>query len=73
MKTSRIIKRVAQMHKVSEEEVREQLLFCMKIAASSPDPAVRARWEAIPRKGITPTVEEFIEYLGERAAAAIAT
>lgn len=70
MNARKIIKKVARMHKVSEEEVREQLLFAMRVAASDPNPAVRARWAAIPKKGETPTVEEFIQYLGKQVSAA---
>lgn len=62
MKAKMAIKKVAEMHHTSEREVHEEMLRFLEFAAKSSDPAVRAKWDAIPKKGKTLTVEEFIEY-----------
>lgn len=62
MNAKMVIKRVAEMNNTSEQEVRKEMLHCLEYAANNPDPVARARFAAIPKKGKTLTVEEFIEY-----------
>lgn len=69
MRAANAIRETARRNHVSEKEVREEMELCIRLGQTSPDPAVRARWDAIPRRGKTLTVEELVDYLAKKAAA----
>lgn len=62
MDARKAIKKVAEKYHKSEQEVRKEMQCFIEFATKSPDPAVRAKWAAIPKKGEVLTVEEVIEY-----------
>ena len=53
---------VAEEHGTTEQEVREEMMNAMRAGMDNPDPKIRAMWDAIPRVGPEPTVEEFIAW-----------
>ena len=55
-----ILWKVAKEHHTTEEEVRSAIDEAIAIAMQNEDPAVKALWASIPRKGAIPTAEEFI-------------
>jgi len=60
------IEAVAAKHGISVEECRMEISLAIDVAMSNPDPAVRAYWAGVPRKGDRPTPEEFIVYVAEK-------
>lgn len=62
-KIEAVLAQIARKNNTTKEHVRRELQYAMDIAMASPDPAVQARWAAIPRKGEKPTLEEFICYM----------
>lgn len=62
-KLKRILEQIAQREHTSTSEVRKEILALMDEGQRNPDPAVQAAWAAIPRKGATLTLEEFVAYL----------
>ncbi len=60
-----ILDQIASVNGISATQVRENLRTAMTSALDSPNPAVQAMWESIPRKGRHPTLEEFMDYLIE--------
>jgi hypothetical protein len=58
-----LFKKVAQVHHTTPEIVRSEILIAMEEGQQSSDPAVQARWNAIPKKGDRLTIEEFLTYL----------
>ena len=60
---NRILCQIANKHNTTVSHVRKEIEAAMDLAQSSPDPAVRDRWNAIPRAGAEITVEEFIAYI----------
>lgn len=67
MNGKQAIREVAKRNGVSEREVRREIMFAIQAAAASTDPRSRAAFDAIPRKGVLPTPEEFIEYTARQA------
>ena len=61
-----ILKEIARRHNTTVEEVRSQMQLAMDEARKCSDPAVQARWNAIPRKGEVLTLEEFVAYMAGR-------
>lgn len=61
-----ILEQIATANQVSAGEVREKMQIAMSAALRNPDPAVQAMWNSIPKKGQTPTLDEFMEYLVEK-------
>ena len=59
----RVIEEIAATHHISPSEVRQQMLSSIEDARNNPDPAIRAAWNMIPRKGTEVTLEEFPDYL----------
>ena len=59
-KATKIIKRIASEHKVTEAQVRADMLEAMQYGRQNPDPAVQERWSEFEYAGNEPTVEEFI-------------
>lgn len=54
---------IARRSHTTPERVRQEMQYAMDMAMASPDPAVQARWAAVPRKGAKPTLEEFVSYM----------
>ena len=59
----RILSQIAQAHNTTASNVRKEIEDAMRIAQASPDPAIQARWRAIPHNGPELTVEELIMYI----------
>jgi len=57
-----ILKRIAAQHHTTVEEVRREMNVAIRAGINHPDPAVRAQWVKIPRKGEIPTPEDLIAY-----------
>lgn len=64
-KIKEILKKVAQKHGVSVEEVEREIEIALAMAQWNPDPAAQAVWASIPRKGTRPTTEEVIAHLAK--------
>ena len=58
-----ILQQIASSNGTSPDEVRRQMETAMASALQNPDPVVQQMWDSIPRKGDTPTLDEFMEYL----------
>ena len=58
-----ILDQIARASRITPMEVRENLRLAMISALKDPTPAVQAMWDSVPKKGDTPTLEEFMEYL----------
>ena len=56
------IKNIAIEYHTTIDDVRTEMLIAIKEAQQSTDPAVQARWNAIPRNGEELSLEEFIAY-----------
>ena len=63
-----ILQQIASTRNTTPEEVRQQLESAMETALKNPDPLVQKMWQSIPKKGSTPTLDEFMEYLIEKNA-----
>lgn len=63
---SNYIDAVAAMSGVSPADVRRDIEEAIKAGYSNPDPAVRAYWEKIPKKGKIPTPEEVIAFTAKQ-------
>lgn len=63
MTIDKIIKQIAKQHHTTSEHVQREMEAAMKEAKRNKDPAVQARWKAIPHKGEEVTLEEFINYI----------
>ena len=55
-----IIKEVAKAHKMSEQEVRNDMRIAIRAATKSPDPTAQAFWKQIAPDGKEPPVEKVI-------------
>ena len=62
----KILRQIAKEHNTTVSNIHKEIENAMRIAQSSPDPAVQACWNAIPHKGPELTVEEFIIYVVNR-------
>jgi predicted SPOUT superfamily RNA methylase MTH1 len=60
----KIIEMTAEKHGVSVAEVEREIKYSIKIVFKNPTAEVMA----IPRKGDTPTVEEFIDFYVKKLA-----
>lgn len=67
MTLDKIIKQIANQHHTTPEHVRREMEAAMNEAKRSIDPAVQARWNAIPHKREEVTLEEFINYIASFA------
>jgi hypothetical protein len=63
-----ILQQIAAINSTSPAEVRRQMESAMASALQNPDPTVQQMWNSIPRKGNTPTLDEFMEYLIDQNA-----
>lgn len=61
--TEQILKQIAKEHHTTVDTVRREIEQAMQAAQASPDPAIRAKWAAIPKKGKALTLEEFLDFL----------
>ena len=61
-----VIKQVAKIHNVSEEEVRREIQAVIHAAMQSKDPPVQKRWAEICKNGKEPTPEKLIRYLSRK-------
>jgi len=59
----KILHQIAADNNVTVEEVRRDMEFAMNEAKNNPDPTAQAKWAAIPCKGESPTLEEFITHV----------
>jgi len=64
--TKEIIRRVAQAHKVSEAQVRADMMEALNAGKRNQKPAVQARWEAFRDAGTKPALEEYILWIVAR-------
>ena len=55
-----IIKEVAKAHKMSEQEVRDEMRVAIRTAMKSTDPTAQAFWKQIAPDGKEPPVEKVI-------------
>ena len=65
-KLEQILEQIAKANNTTPKEVRREMQLAMEAGLASNDPAIQARWAAIPRKGGRLTLEEFLEYLIQR-------
>lgn len=63
LRLQQIIEHLAKASNTTPEKVQYEMLLAMEAGQGSHDPAVQARWRAIPRKGDKLTLEEFIAYV----------
>ena len=63
-----ILQQIASINGTSPSEVRREMEAAMASALQNPDPAVQKMWNSIPRKGKSPTLDEFMEYLIDQKA-----
>ncbi|MCL2343442.1 MAG: hypothetical protein FWC62_06055 [Firmicutes bacterium] len=61
------IKNLARQKGVSVWEVRAEIELAIELGMKSSDPAARAYWVKIPKRGERPTPEEAIAYMAEQA------
>ena len=55
-----MLREMANEHGVTVEELRSDMEIAMNAAKNNPDPKAQAKWAAIPCKGKSPTLAEFI-------------
>lgn len=67
MTFDKIIKMIVKQHHTTPEQVQREMEAAMEEAKTSHDPAVQARWNAIPHKGEDVTLEELINYIASIA------
>ena len=58
-----ILRQMARAANTTPEKIRQEMESAMASALQNPDPVVQQMWDSIPRKGDTPTLDEFMEYL----------
>lgn len=58
-----IIKEVAKSHKMSEQEVRDEMRVAIRAAMKSTDPTAQAFWKQIAPDGKEPPVEKVIAFI----------
>ena len=58
-----IIRQIARVNYVTEEEVRRNMKEAMDVGRYNPDPAVQAKWAGFEYDGDEPTLEEFILWM----------
>lgn len=61
-----IIENLANAEQIDETEMWNQMQRAIDHAFYSEDINIREQWQAVPRKGETPTVEELIAYISDR-------
>lgn len=58
-----VLGQIAAARNTTIEQIRIDMQEAMEYGMSDSNPAVRARWASIPKKGNTLTLEEFVRYL----------
>lgn len=58
-----ILAEVARNNGVSVQEVEREIAVAIAEGQENKDPAVRAFWASVPRKGTIPTPAELLRYL----------
>lgn len=66
MNIDEIIKKVAELHNTTPEEVYAEMQIALDVAFQSKDPEVKKEWAKIPFKGEHPTPEDVIPYLASQ-------
>ena len=61
-----ILDQIANASQSAPADIRRKMELAMTSALKDPDPAVQAMWNSVPKKGNTPTLEEFMDYLIEK-------
>ena len=61
-----ILNQIAKTSSLSQGEIRDRMQLAMDAALADPSPAVQAMWNAVPKQGDIPTLEEFMNYLIEK-------
>lgn len=59
----KILRKIAKENNTTPEHVYQEMQLAIDAAQNSPDPAIRAKWDLIPKSGETHTVEDFLEYM----------
>lgn len=62
-KAAQMIIRLAELHGVSENDVRADLMEAMKAAKQNTDPLVQERWRSFSYAGEEPTADEFLAWV----------
>lgn len=58
-----ILHQIAGASQAAPDAVREKMQAALISALENPDPSVQAMWNAIPKEGTSPTLDEFTDYL----------
>ncbi len=61
-----IIQEVADARGVSPQKIRDEMEQAIALAQSIPDPEIQRLWASIPKRGKTPTLEEFIQFMANQ-------
>ena len=61
-----ILAQIARANRTTVAVVRREMILAMEEGQNSKDPIVRARWNAVPRKGDRVTLEEFVDYMARQ-------
>lgn len=69
MTTEQIIQKIAESHRVSPEQVEADMKAAIQMAMTSTDPAAQALWKQLAPDGDEPSIEAFLRFCAERAAA----
>ena len=67
MTLNKIIKQIAKENHTTPEKIRREMEAAIEAGKRSSDPAVQARWAAIPHKGAEVTLEDVIYYIAKLA------
>lgn len=60
---NKILNQIAKEHHTTPENVYQEMKLALEMGQADPDPAIRAKWDSIPKSGNTLTVEEFLEFM----------
>jgi hypothetical protein len=63
-----ILARLAEREHCSTGVILREMERAIRLGFESENPAIRAEWADVPRKGLCPTPEELIFYLAGRLA-----
>ncbi len=64
--TADVIRRIAEMHRVPEAQVRADITDAMHAGKTATDPAAQDAWASFHYAGTEPTEEEFILWVVSR-------
>ena len=59
----KILRKIAKGNSTTPEYVYQEMQLAIDAAQNSPDPAIRVKWDSIPKSGDKHTVEDFLEYM----------